>query len=123
MTMLITIVLVVLGTLVTLLASVGMIRFPDIFTRMHAASKPASLGLALLAVASALQIGETAATVKVVLVIAFVFLKVPVSAQSLARAAVIAREPLFAGENPPSQADKGEEAMRLGPFRESVTDH
>jgi multicomponent Na+:H+ antiporter subunit G len=109
----ITIVLLITGSLVTLLAAVGMIRFPDIFTRMQAASKPSSLGLLLLAIAAAIQIGGAAATIKVVLVIAFVFLKVPVSAQALARAAEIAREPFYTGPDSPDvdrAAVRGESA-------------
>jgi len=103
----VTIGLLVTGSMVTLLAAVGMIRFPDLFTRMQASSKPSSLGLILLAIAAAIQIGGVAAVVKVALVIAFVFLKVPVSAQALARAAEISREPFYTGPDQ-SETDRAE---------------
>jgi len=102
-----TVALIVGGTLVTLLAAVGMLRFPDIFTRMHATSKPASLGLILFAIAAAIQIGGVAGTVKVVLVILFVFLKAPVSSQALSRAAEVVKEPVFEGTELPDQPVDG----------------
>jgi multicomponent Na+:H+ antiporter subunit G len=36
------------GAALALVAGVGMVRFPDVFARMHAATKPATLGLLLI---------------------------------------------------------------------------
>ena len=38
-------VLLIGGALLSLVAAVGLLRFPDVFARMHAATKPATLGL------------------------------------------------------------------------------
>lgn len=99
-------VLVLAGSFVTLLAAVGMIRFPDTYTRMHAASKPSSLGLILLAAAAALQIGGSAAWIKMLLVVGFIFLKAPVSAQALARAAKLDEDGDLNPTDQPSEESK-----------------
>ena len=44
-------VLMLSGVALALLAAVGLLRFPDVFSRMHAATKPATLGLLLVVVA------------------------------------------------------------------------
>lgn len=41
-------VLVTLGVIVTLIAAIGLIRMPDVFSRMHASSKPQMLGILLM---------------------------------------------------------------------------
>ncbi|MDJ0842029.1 MAG: monovalent cation/H(+) antiporter subunit G [Acidobacteriota bacterium] len=108
----ITISFLLLGALITLLAAVGLLRFPDLFSRMHAASKSASLGVILLAVAAAMQIDGVIGVVKIVLIIGFIFLKSPVSAQALARAAQAPGEPAYnmkAPEEPPISAEKSSE--------------
>ncbi|WP_368733921.1 cation:proton antiporter, partial [Klebsiella pneumoniae] len=46
--------LLVLGTLFTLFASLGILRMPDLYTRMHAATKAGTAGLSLLLLAVAL---------------------------------------------------------------------
>jgi multicomponent Na+:H+ antiporter subunit G len=37
--------LLLTGTALAVLAGLGLVRFPDVFSRMHAATKPATLGL------------------------------------------------------------------------------
>lgn len=79
--------LMVLGAVVALIASVGLVRFPDVLTRMHAASKPQTLGLILLMLGVALVLRSVAGVCMVVLVLGAQMVTVPVSATSLARAA------------------------------------
>lgn len=76
-----------LGAGFAVVAAVGLHRFPDVFTRMHAATKPATLGLVLVNLTAAAWIGETDASVKLLLVVVLQLLTAPVGAHMVARAA------------------------------------
>jgi multicomponent Na+:H+ antiporter subunit G len=78
---------VLIGALLALLGAVGLARFPDVLTRMHASTKAASLGVILTTLAAALEVDAFAAVTLLVLVSAFLFLSVPLGASLLARAA------------------------------------
>jgi multicomponent Na+:H+ antiporter subunit G len=82
------------GTLLTVLAGVGVLRLPDVFARMHAATKSSSLGLALVLLGAALRMRGVGDTAKLVLVIALQFLTAPVAAHLVGRAAYRAGEAL-----------------------------
>lgn len=84
----------VLGAFVTLVAALGLFRLPELYTRMHAASKAGTAGSGLLLLAVALQSGEVGVWIKCLLTIAFFFLTAPVSAHLLAKAAVRRGQPL-----------------------------
>jgi multicomponent Na+:H+ antiporter subunit G len=75
-----------LGSLMSLGAAIGLIRFPDLLSRMHAATKPQVLGLLLLLTAVGLQLRSW--SVLPVLLVAWIFqlLTVPVSAHMVGRA-------------------------------------
>lgn len=76
----------IVGSLMSLSAAVGLLRFPDLMSRMHAATKPQVLGLFLLLLAVALQLRQW--EVLPVLLIAWIFqlLTAPVSAHMVGRA-------------------------------------
>lgn len=80
--------LVLLGAALTFVAALGLFRLPDLYTRMHAASKAGTAGSGLLLLAVALQSGEADTWIKCLLAIVFFFLTAPVSAHLLAKAAV-----------------------------------
>ena len=80
-------VLLLSGTLLALLAGLGLVRFPDVFSRMHAATKPATLGLLLVLVGAAVRQDDGADAVKLLLVGAFQFLTAPVAAHMIGRSA------------------------------------
>jgi multicomponent Na+:H+ antiporter subunit G len=79
-------VFMVVGALMSLAAAVGLLRFPDLMSRMHAATKPQVLGLFLLLSAVGLQMRSW--WVWPVLIVAWIFqlLTVPVSAHMVGRA-------------------------------------
>lgn len=79
-------VFIVVGALMSLGAAIGLLRFPDLLSRMHAATKPQVLGLFLLLAAIGLQMRTW--WVWPVLVVAWIFqlLTVPVSAHMVGRA-------------------------------------
>jgi multicomponent Na+:H+ antiporter subunit G len=68
-------------------ASVGIVRLPDVYTRTHAASKSDTLGAVLAIAAAALAIQTDLATIKAVFLLVFMFLTNPTAAHAIARAA------------------------------------
>jgi multicomponent Na+:H+ antiporter subunit G len=81
----VTAVFLVVGALMSLAAAIGLLRFPDLLSRMHAATKPQVLGLFLLLAAIGLQMRTW--WVWPVLLVAWIFqlLTVPVSAHMVGR--------------------------------------
>ena len=83
----VTAVFLVVGALMSLGAAIGLLRFPDLMSRMHAATKPQVLGLFLMLAAMGLQMRTW--WVWPVLVVAWIFqlLTAPVSAHMVGRSA------------------------------------
>jgi multicomponent Na+:H+ antiporter subunit G len=82
----VTAVLLVCGTLLSLAAAIGLWRFPDLLSRMHAATKPQVVGLLLLLLAIAVQLRSWALVPVLILAWLFQLLTVPVSAHMVGRA-------------------------------------
>lgn len=80
-------VLLLSGVALALLAGLGLVRFPDVFSRMHAATKPATLGMLLVTVGAAVRQDDGGNATKLLLVAAFQFLTAPVAAHMIGRAA------------------------------------
>jgi multicomponent Na+:H+ antiporter subunit G len=75
------------GVFFVIVGAIGLIRMPDIYTRLHAAGMTDSIGAGCILVALALQSGLTLVTVRLLLVWAFLLLTSPVGTHALARAA------------------------------------
>ena len=80
-------VLLLVGALFVLLASIGVLRLPDLYTRMHAASKAGVVGAGFILLAIALVSFDAAVALRALIAIFFLVLTTPVSAHLLARAA------------------------------------
>jgi multicomponent Na+:H+ antiporter subunit G len=80
-------VLMLTGVALAVLAALGLVRFPDVFSRMHAATKPSTLGLLLITVGAAVRVQDGGAATKLLLVAAFQFVTAPVAAHMIGRAA------------------------------------
>ncbi len=80
-------ILLLLGSLFSLVAAVGMFRLPDMMMRMHAATKAGTLGAGLILISEAVYYFEIAITLKVTATILFLFLTAPVAAHLIGRAA------------------------------------
>jgi len=70
-----------------LTGSIGLVRMPDLYCRMHAASKCVTLGISGLLLAAMLDLQTSEIAVKGLFAIFFQFLTTPVSAHMIARAA------------------------------------
>ena len=77
--------LVLLGCFLCFAAALGIVRFPDVFSRMHAATKPQTLGLILVAAGVELSLRSWAAFGTVVLIAALQLTTAPVAAHLVAR--------------------------------------
>lgn len=90
-------VILIAGSLLTLLAAVGLFRFKDVFTRMHAATKPATLGLVLILTGASLAMPRIEPVAKLALVALLQFITAPVGAHLIGRAAFRAGTSLAPG--------------------------
>ncbi|MFE9956776.1 monovalent cation/H(+) antiporter subunit G [Micromonospora sp. NPDC005299] len=75
------------GALLSLVAGIGVLRFPDVLGRMHAATKPQVLGVLLLLVGLALRLRTPSDLGMIALVAVFQLATAPVAAQMIGRAA------------------------------------
>lgn len=91
----ITAILMLAGGALMLLAAIGVIRMPDLFTRMQASTKGASLGAGLMLAGVAVHFGELGVTTRVVIIIGFIFMTAPISAHLIARASYFVGVPLW----------------------------
>ncbi|OIJ16655.1 Na+/H+ antiporter subunit G [Anaerobacillus alkalilacustris] len=82
-------ILIILGGFLSLLGAIGILRFPDVYGRLHAATKSATLGVIciMLAVYLYFQFIEGIFSGKILLTIIFVFLTAPVAGFMISRSA------------------------------------
>jgi multicomponent Na+:H+ antiporter subunit G len=89
--------LFVAGATFGLLAGIGVLRMPDVFTRMQASTKASTLGLGCLLAAVALGHPDMSFGVRAVSIAAFMLLTTAVSAHVIARAAGRSGAPIWKG--------------------------
>jgi multicomponent Na+:H+ antiporter subunit G len=80
-------VFLVSGFFFIVVAAIGVIRFPDFYTRLHAAGKGDTLGIALFVIGLALYNGFNLVSLKLFLIVLFIFLANPIGGHVLSRAA------------------------------------
>ena len=81
------------GSVFMLLASLGIIRFPDLYTRIHAATKAPSVAMGCILMAVSIHFWEIPVVVKSLLIVFFIFLTLPIGAHMIARAAYLINTP------------------------------
>jgi monovalent cation/proton antiporter MnhG/PhaG subunit len=88
--------LLLVGLIFTFAGSLGLLRLPDIFCRLHATGKSSTLGVSSIVLASFIyfSFSETGPSIKELLTVVFVFLGGPVGAHMIARAAYRTQVPL-----------------------------
>jgi multicomponent Na+:H+ antiporter subunit G len=79
---------ILLGSGFLLIGAIGLIRFPDVYSRMHAAGITDTLGVGLMIVGMIFQAGLTLVSVKLALIILFMFFASPTATHALAQAAL-----------------------------------
>jgi multicomponent Na+:H+ antiporter subunit G len=89
-------ILILVGSGFTLTASIGLLRLPDLYTRMHAASKAGTLGSCVVLLALAVHADDPAISLRAFAGVVFFMLTVPISSHLLAKAAHGAGFPLSA---------------------------
>lgn len=82
----ITIMLLLLGCFFILVASIGVLRMPDVFTRIHTATKAGTVGLSALLLAVAFSLPELSVVSRVIGTMLFIFITAPVAAHLLGKA-------------------------------------
>lgn len=75
------------GTIFCLIGAIGVLRFPDLFSRMHAAGLTDTLGALLVLGGLMLLAGWSLATAKLVFILAFLWMTSPTATHALAKAA------------------------------------
>jgi len=78
----------VAGSVFLIIGTIGLIRLPDFFTRLHAASVVDTLGCILIMMGLMLQAGLSLITVKLILIVIFILFTSPTAAHALAKAAL-----------------------------------
>ena len=105
----------VAGAGLCLIASIGVLRFPDFFMRMHAATKAGVAGGGLFLIGVAFAEPSLGMWIKVGVAVAFLLLTTPIAGHLLARAGYVAGVPLWGG----TQQDQLEGELRRGQFSRS----
>lgn len=87
--------LMLVGAGFSFIAAIGIVRMPDLYTRMQAAAKTATLGVGCIILAVAIHFADISVTTQAALVIIFLFLTAPVAAHMISRAGYISGVPLW----------------------------
>lgn len=107
-------ILILSGAVIAVIAAIGLHTMPDVYARMHVATKPATLGISLCLSGAALLADSTSMVTKLVLAIVFQLVTTPAAGHLLGRAAHAARAPVseytFVDELRPLPADGEEDA-------------
>ena len=80
-------VLMLAGSALALIAAIGLFRMPDAYSRIHVATKPATLAVVFSMTAALLRVPGLTSSTKLVLAIVLQFWTVPVASHMLGRAA------------------------------------
>lgn len=89
--------LILSGAIFMLLAALGVLRLPDLLTRMHATTKAATLGASLIMLAVALHFPQVAVVARAMGVILFIMVTAPVAAHVIGRAGYFVGSRLWDG--------------------------
>ena len=76
------------GLFFIVVGSIGVLRFPDVYTRLHAAGMTDTMGAGLVLVGLSVQEGLTLITVRLLMIWAFLLFTSPIATHALARAAL-----------------------------------
>jgi len=89
--------LLIFGALLMLLAAIGLIRLPDLPTRMHATTKSGAMGTSVIMIAVGFAFMEPVVWARVAAIIVFIMVTAPVAAHVIGRAGYFVGVPLWEG--------------------------
>ncbi|WP_028293686.1 Na+/H+ antiporter subunit G [Oceanobacter kriegii] len=100
--------LLVLGGLFVLIGAVGMVKLPDVYTRLHAPTKTTTLGIGCILIASmCLHVAEgRGLSIQEMVISLFLFITAPVSAYMIAKASLHRRVSMLKGTANSELAEK-----------------
>ncbi len=85
------VILIIAGSIFMLIASIGMIRFPDFYIRNSASTKAVVLGVLLILLGVGVHYNDTLVFIEIFGILLFIFLIAPLAAHIVTRAAVITK--------------------------------
>lgn len=88
---------VVCGGFFAFVAALGVLRMPDMYTRMHASTKAGTLGAGLILLGVLFFFGDLSVGARAIAAIAFIFMTAPVAAHMIGRAAYRTSTPMWEG--------------------------
>ncbi|MCO6473842.1 MAG: monovalent cation/H(+) antiporter subunit G [Melioribacteraceae bacterium] len=91
----ISVILVITGSLFILISAIGMLRMPDLYMRMSATTKAATLGVGFVLLGTAIHFWEVGIVSRSLIIISFLMLTAPVAAHMIGRAAYFDGVPLW----------------------------
>ena len=80
-------ILLIIGAFFAMVAAIGIIRLPDVYSRMHAASKAGTVGSGLMIIALAVTAAGSGTPIRALAGVVFFLITAPIAAHLLARAA------------------------------------
>lgn len=86
-----------LGAGFAVIAALGVLRLPDVYCRMHAATKAGAFGVSLILVALIIAAPTLRVFIQSLLIIVFFYLTAPIGVQMIGRAALLHGVPLWRG--------------------------
>lgn len=81
--------LLIIGTFFMVVAGIGIVRMPDVFLRLSATTKAATLGIVCMLGAAALYFGDVAVALRTLAIALFLIVTTPIAAHMIGRAASV----------------------------------
>ncbi|MEM6275615.1 MAG: monovalent cation/H(+) antiporter subunit G [Pseudomonadota bacterium] len=88
MSFIIATVFVLIGSLFSVAAGLGLVRLPDVFIRMHAGTKVGTLGSGLVLAGAAIHFADPAVVLRTIVIVFFLLTTAPIGAHMIGRAAL-----------------------------------
>ena len=92
-------VLILIGGFFAVIASLGLVRLPDVLTRMHASTKIGTLSGGLIMAAVALHFAELGTVVLSAAIVIFLVLTAPIAGHMIGRATILTGVPLWSPDD------------------------
>jgi multicomponent Na+:H+ antiporter subunit G len=92
-------ILLITGSVFVITGGIGLLRLPDFYTRVHAASITDTVGAWLILLGLLLQVEHTLVGIKVVLILLFLVLTSPLASHALTKAAYYRDTPMYRNED------------------------